>query len=79
MLVPCIILLRYHICMEVSKPCANCEPICGLENFQWGRELCFAGAVILVDGCLAQILRWASISQYTPNECFMEGQVNVSA
>jgi hypothetical protein len=51
-LVASIILLYNHICTEAWKPCANCEPVCSVENFQWCRELYFAGAAILVNGFL---------------------------
>jgi hypothetical protein len=32
-----------------------------------------------LDGCLPQIPRRASISDYEPNECFVDGQINVSS
>jgi hypothetical protein len=48
-----------------------------LKNFQWRGELYFAGAAISVDGCLLQAPRLGKHD--TPNECFVEGQLNVSA
>jgi hypothetical protein len=36
-------------------------------------------AALSVDGCLLQIPGGTSISHDTPNECFVEGQFNVSA
>jgi hypothetical protein len=57
MLVACIILLHNHICTEVWKPCASCEPVCALVNFQWCGEPCFTGAAISVDSCLPQTPR----------------------
>jgi hypothetical protein len=50
-----------------------------LENFQWCGELCFAGAAISVDSCLLQTPKGESMNHDTPNECFVEGQFNISA
>jgi hypothetical protein len=57
MLVVCTIMLYNRIHTESWKPCANCEPLCPLENFQWCGEPCFVGAAILRGRCLSQIPR----------------------
>jgi hypothetical protein len=56
----CLFPAQYYYIIVIHtdwKLCANSEPLCTLENFQWCAELCFAGAVILSDRCLSIIPR----------------------
>jgi hypothetical protein len=53
----CTILLYNRTHTEGRKSCANHGPVYTLENFQWCREPCFAGAEILGGRCLPQIPR----------------------
>jgi hypothetical protein len=41
-----------YITVYIWKHCANRRPVCTLENFQWCREPCFAGAALLSGRCL---------------------------
>jgi hypothetical protein len=49
--------LYNRIHTEGLKPCANREPMCTLDNFQWCREPCYVRAAILRGRCMPLISR----------------------
>jgi hypothetical protein len=54
----------FNAVKHMQKLCANCRPVCNLENFQWCRELCSADFVNSGGGHVPQIPRWGNIDNY---------------
>jgi hypothetical protein len=72
-------LLYNHICTVVRKPCANREPVCALEISNCAENFVLLALKFQWMVVCRKLPGGASISHYTPNECFLEGQFNVSA
>jgi hypothetical protein len=65
--------------MEFGKPHAYRGPICTSGDCQLCGEPYFAGAAISIDDFMPQIPKRDKHKSNKSNQCFVEGQFNVSA